>query len=334
MPCGQCGAALDAEAIVCASCQALVHAARLDELSADAKAAEQAGRFADARVAWSSMLPLLPNNSRQALWVASRVVALNDVDDFRAGERAGAAPRPRAGALAWLGPLVPILLLLFKGKGLLALFNAKTLLSLGAFIGFYGSQLGWVFGGGFAVLVLIHELGHYLDIRRRGLPADMPVFLPGLGAYVRWRVLGVPEVTRAEVSLAGPLAGAVAAWMCAGAWFVTEAPIWAALARAGAWLNILNLIPVWVLDGGQAARVLDRGARLHIATLAVVLWILLGESVFGLVTVGAAWRAFRPDVPASPSRGVAWYFAALLVSLGLSMWLMPGSSAGFPESHP
>ena len=98
--------------------------------------------------------------------------------------------------------------------------------------------------------------------------------------------------------------------------------------------DILNLIPVWVLDGGQAARVLDRGARLHIATLALMLWILFGESVFGLVTAGAAWRAFRRDVPASPSRGVAWYFAALLVSLGLSMWLMPGSSAGFPESHP
>jgi hypothetical protein len=59
------------------------------------------------------------------------------------------------------------------------------------------ARSGWAFGLGFAALILVHEMGHYIDITRRGLPADMPVFLPGLGAYVRWRALGVPDETRA-----------------------------------------------------------------------------------------------------------------------------------------
>ena len=58
------------------------------------------------------------------------------------------------------------------------------------------------FGIGFAALILIHEMGHFIDIKRRGLPAEMPVFLPGLGAYVRWQAMGVPLETRAAISLA------------------------------------------------------------------------------------------------------------------------------------
>src|SRR6202050_2211738 len=104
------------------------------------------------------------------------------------------------------------------------------------------------FGSGFALLILIHEMGHFIDIKRRGLPADMPVFLPGLGAYVRWQAMGVSQETRSAVSLAGPLAGFFASLACAALWWQTHDPLWASLARSGAILNVLNLIPVWVLD--------------------------------------------------------------------------------------
>ena len=79
-----------------------------------------------------------------------------------------------------LGPLGPIAVLLAKGKGLLlAIFKLKFLLSLFAFVAVYWALFGWKFGVGFAVAVLIHEMGHFVDIKRRGLPAEMPVFLPG-----------------------------------------------------------------------------------------------------------------------------------------------------------
>jgi Zn-dependent protease len=219
---------------------------------------------------------------------------------------------------------------LFKGKGLLALFNAKSLFTLGAFMGIYAQSFGVAFGIGFALLILVHEMGHYIDIRRRGLPADMPVFLPGLGAYVRWRALGVSDVVRAEVSLAGPLAGVVAAIVCAIVWWNTGSPLWAALARAGAWLNVLNLIPVWALDGGQAFGALDRSDRIVLLSLSVVLWLLLGEAVFMLVAAGAIYRLFTKDLAPAPSRMTMAYMGAVLVALGVVMRLMPGEGAGLP----
>jgi Zn-dependent protease len=323
--CRACGAALDDEALSCPSCHTLTHEDELTRLRTEALALERNGQFASARHKWLRMLHYLPPNTKQVGWLVTRIQELEGVANT--GSPAAESRGPRW--LARLGPIAPILLAIFKGKGLLALFNAKSLVSLGLFIGVYGQQFGWAFGAGFAVAILIHEMGHYIDIRRRGLPADMPVFLPGLGAYVRWRALGVSSVVRAEVSLAGPLAGLLAAIACAIIWAITGSPFWAALARAGAWLNVLNLTPVWALDGGQAATVLDRSQRLMLLTVAALLWLSLGEGVFLLVALGAVWRLlFTRDLPAQPSRSTAIYFAGVLAALGIVMYLLPGHGAG------
>ena len=58
-------------------------------------------------------------------------------------------------------------------------------LSFGVFVSVYWSLFGFLFALGLAVQILIHEMGHYIDVKRRGLPVDLPMFLPGLGAYVR-----------------------------------------------------------------------------------------------------------------------------------------------------
>ncbi len=106
-----------------------------------------------------------------------------------------------------LGPLGPFVLLLFKFKTLfLLLFKLKSLFSFLFFIALYVSIFGWRYGVGISVCILIHEMGHFVDIKRRGLPAEMPVFLPGFGAYVRWTSLGVTRRQIAQISLAGPLA--------------------------------------------------------------------------------------------------------------------------------
>jgi Zn-dependent protease len=218
---------------------------------------------------------------------------------------------------------------LAKSKAVLAaVFKLKFLLSFAAFFSIYWALYGAAFGIGFAALILIHEMGHFIDVKRRGLPADMPVFLPGFGAYVRWRALGVSLETRAAVSLAGPLAGTVAAVACALIWFETGSGIWSALARSGAWLNVLNLIPVWSLDGGQAAAALSKLERIGLLALCIALWVILGESVFFLVAAGAAYRIFAKDLPPHPSRAITFYFAALLVCLGLVMWALPGRGFG------
>ena len=269
------------------------------------------------------MLPLLPRDSKQLEWIQEHARALN------LAAAAGEAPPPENPWAKKLGPLGPVAVLLIKGKAFLAaIFKLKFLLSFAAFIGVYWQLFGAAFGIGFAMLILIHEMGHFIDIKRRGLPAEMPVFLPGLGAYVEWKALGVSLETRAAVSLAGPLAGAFAAIACAVVWWQTGNPLWVALARAGAWLNILNLIPVWMLDGGQAALALSKTHRFILLTACVGLWIISGENVFFLVALGALWRIFTKDLPPKPSPVTIAYFLAVLATLAIVVSTMPGQGFG------
>jgi Zn-dependent protease len=323
--CKRCSRELTPGALVCDQCHALVHSEKLDALAAEAKALEAKGNLREAREHWLMGLPLLPANSRQASWIQQHARSL----DAAADEVQPPPPSDNKWAQR-LGPVGPIAVLLAKSKVLLtAVFKLKFLLSFSAFIGIYWGMFGMKFGIGFAVLILIHEMGHFIDIKRRGLPAEMPVFLPGLGAYVRWQALGVPLATRAAVSLAGPLAGFFASVACAVLWWQTGNPLWAALARAGAVLNLLNLIPVWVLDGGQAALALSKMERIVLLTACLALWLVLGEGMFFLVALGAGYQVFfAGDLPPRPSRATTIYFVAVLTALGLIIRLMPGQGLG------
>jgi Zn-dependent protease/uncharacterized Zn finger protein (UPF0148 family) len=321
--CKSCSFELAQGTLACPQCHALVHADELENLAARAKALEAQHQYGQAREQWLKALAFLPANSTQAQWIRDNAGKLESAANQASASQSHSKWAGR------LGPLAPIAIVLAKGKTLfLAIFKLKFLLSLGAFMAFYWTLYGAKFGAGFALLILIHEMGHYIDIKRRGLPAEMPVFLPGLGAYVRWQALGVTEQTRAAVSLAGPLAGWIASVVCAATWWKTGNGLWAALARAGAWLNVLNLIPVWVLDGGQAVLVLNKAERIVLVTSCIALAFVLGESVFFLVAAGAAWRLFTKDIPAESNRAITGYFIGVLASLGLIMWLMPGQGFG------
>ena len=319
LTCKQCFRELAPNARACEHCHTLVYADELDRLSAQANALEAQGQLSQAREEWLKTLPLLPRASNQAQWVRDHARALEIAAD------AAKPPEPENKWINKLGPVGPIAILLAKSKTLLlALFKLKFLFSFASFIGIYWALWGAKFGIGFAVLILLHEMGHFIDIKRRGLPAELPVFLPGLGAYVRWDALGVPLETRAAVSLAGPFAGLLAAIGCAAVWRTTGIPIWAALARAGAWLNVLNLIPIWTLDGAQAALALSKAERFLLLTAALALWLMLGENVFFFVMLGAGWRLFTKDLPQHSSAATLIYFVAVLSMLGMVMWLMPG----------
>jgi Zn-dependent protease len=323
--CKRCSSELGPGALVCDRCHALVHSERLDQLASEAKALEASGDFRQARERWLMGLPLLPANSRQASWIQEHARSLEV-----AAERVQPPPPSDNKWAQKLGPVGPIAVLLAKSKVLLtAVFKLKFLLSFVAFVGIYWAAFGMKFGIGFALLILLHEMGHFVDIKRRGLPAEMPVFLPGLGAYVRWQAIGVSLETRAAVSLAGPLAGFLAALACAALWWQTGSPFWAALARAGAVLNLLNLIPVWVLDGGQAVLALSKVERIVLLTACLALWLVLGENMFFLVALGAGYQVFFGGVvPLRPSRATTIYYVAVLTALGIVIRLMPGQGLG------
>jgi Zn-dependent protease len=304
--------------LACPQCQALAHASRLEELAASARRHEQSQELAAARADWQAMLELLPADSSQAAWVRSRLAELPRND----------SKRPRSEPPAWarkLGPLAPVAVLLAKGKVFLSLLKLPFLLSFAGFAALYWGLYGAKFGIGFAVLILVHELGHFIALKRRGLSADLPMFIPGVGAFVRWTAVGVTSDTRAVISLAGPLAGAFGAAVCGLIWLQTQSRLWIALASFSAFINLMNLIPVWRLDGAQAIAAVTRNGRICIALAAVVLAAYLSQPLVLLVAAGAAYRAFarEPPVETSPGHGVTAYFIVLLVILTYLSTLAP-----------
>ena len=308
--CKRCAHYLAPGALECPQCRSLVYGDTLERLAGEAKSLEARGDIFAARDRWISAIPLLPAESAQSKWVHEHIRTLEQA----AATLDGNNKKKALGKLAPLGAL---------GVLLAKLLKLKFLFSLVAFMGFYWAAWGARFGIGFAIQILIHEMGHFIDIKRRGLPAEMPVFLPGLGAYVKWQALGVPLETRAAVSLAGPLAGWFAAAACAMIYFQTHDPLWAGLAFSGAFLNVLNLTPVWMLDGGQAAMALSKFERLIVLVTSVAIWFASRQGIFLIVAAGATWRLFTKDAPPRSGPGLTAYFVIVLTGLALVMWLMP-----------
>jgi Zn-dependent protease len=308
---------------VCDGCDALVYSDRLEQIATQAKELETKSEFRPARELWLQALPLLPEKSVQAEWIRNHAYALLGMALDKE------LPQKENKWVGKLGPLGPILVVLAKSKGLLtALFNLKFLLSFFLFAQVSWALFGLKFGVGLAVLILVHEMGHFIDIKRRGLPVDMPVFLPGFGAYVRWKALGVSEEVRAEVSLAGPMAGFFGSFVCAIVWWKTGNNFWLALARFNACLNVLNLLPIWVLDGGQAALALNKTGRIILLTAALALWLVLGEGIFFLVAAAGGYRLFTKDLSRQPNTIAVVYYVAVLVCLGILLHFVPGQGFG------
>jgi Zn-dependent protease len=140
--------------------------------------------------------------------------------------------------------------------GLTIKFGAFVLKFFGLFISVAGYALiwGWKFGVGFVVMILIHELGHFVEARRQGLEVSLPRFIPFLGAYVLIKNSPLNPLRNALVALAGPAAGGLAAAACWGIGSETDSSLLHALAYAGFFLNLINLVPIGILDGGAIWR--------------------------------------------------------------------------------
>jgi len=148
--------------------------------------------------------------------------------------------------------------------------SATMLVSVAA----YAWIWGWRFGVGIVVMLLIHEMGHVFELRRQGIKASAPIFIPFLGAVVGMKEMPKNAWREAQVALAGPILGSLGA---AGAWVLGEAldsEILIAVAFVGFLLNLFNLLPIVPLDGGRAV------AAIHPALWGVGLVGLLALAVF------------------------------------------------------
>ena len=322
--CPDCATEWGRGLLACPGCQRLVHADILRALAQEAESAARAGDVRASIASWRRALELLPLGSRQHTLLAEKVVALSlEI------EKAGGSSEPAkdsSGRARWTGALgvvgallwkfkVVVVLVLSKAKLLLlGLTKLPTLLSALASFGVYWTVWGWRFALGLVATMYVHEMGHVFALRRYGIRATAPMFVPGLGAFVRMEQYPVSPREDARVGLAGPkwgLVAAAAAW--AGA-VATGWASWAAVARAAAWLNLFNLLPLASLDGGRGFRSLSRGQRWLLVGCLALTWGMSHEAILGLLCIVGAARASFGQA-AAPDRGVLGQFAFLVVAL-------------------
>lgn len=166
------------------------------------------------------------------------------------------------------GPLVAGAVALAKWSFILLKFG-----SIFIAVGGYALIWGWKFAIGFVALLLLHELGHFVEAKREGLNPKLPVFIPFFGAYVRY-TRGNPWQT-ARIAIAGPILGGVASLAFYLVGVADHSQVLQALAYFGFLLNLINLIPVGILDGGavwRSAAWLRRGGGAAKATLIYTLY--------------------------------------------------------------
>jgi Zn-dependent protease len=236
--------------------------------------------------------------------------------------------------------IVGALLLKFKGAALvvfklpLITTSATMLVSIAA----YAWLWGWKFAVGFVLLLFVHELGHVLELRRQGVPASAPLFIPFLGAVVGMKQMPDNAWKEAQVALAGPILGSLGA---AGVWIAGEAldsDLLVALAFTGFFLNLFNLLPVVPLDGGRAV------AAVHPALWAVGLAGLVALAIFfanpiiliilllGGFELWQRWRGRRDPAAARYYRVKPWQRIAVGVTyIGLAAGLTLAMSASHIE---
>ena len=314
--CPRCSHWLPEGTLACPECGSLVYAEHIAGLATAAQQMEREQRWPEARAAWGAALAWLPAGTSQMQALQQRIGAIDARDDADKEKAARWAKR--------LGPLAPVLVLLGKLKGILfLLFKFKFLFSFLTFFGLYWALFGWKFGLGFTLSILVHEMGHFWAVKRRGLKVDLPVFLPGLGAYVRWYAMGIPLDGLASIALAGPLFGLAAALFCLGLFAWTHQQVYLALAHTGAFINLLNLIPVLGLDGAQATYALTKLQRGLLLASAVALFAVMHEGVFLFLAAGIAWRLFTKDEPAEASNQTMVYYLLLLFALGAFLRIVP-----------
>jgi Zn-dependent protease len=242
-------------------------------------------------------------------------------------KRVGSGIAAVAVVLAKLGAKAKALLLLAPKLKLLTT-SGTMLVSVAA----YSLIWGWTFAVGFVVLLLVHELGHVIQLRREGIPASAPFFIPFLGAVVSAKSLGDDAVAEARVGLAGPVLGSLGALACLGVYAATGDEFWRALAFTGFFLNLFNLAPVVPLDGGRAMAAMAPWMWfVGFAALAVVgllwpnpiIWLIL---LFGGMETWRRWQGRKSpearryyDVPPRARLAVAVVYVGLAVALVLGM---------------
>jgi Zn-dependent protease len=197
-----------------------------------------------------------------------------------------------------LVPLTAIGLLLAKFKGLLfLLLKVKfigTALTMLLSVGAYALLFPVWFAVGIVVLIWIHEMGHVLQLKREGIKASAPMFIPFLGAFVAMKEMPKNALAEARVGLAGPVLGTLGGLGVLGIYAWTQNPLFLGLAYFNFLINLFNLAPILPLDGGRAVGALSPAFwLLGLGVMAALFFV--APIIFLIVLLGAPelWRRWK-----------------------------------------
>lgn len=234
----------------------------------------------------------------------------------------------------------PVLVVLAKLKFLLIGFKlltfGKLFLTFGSMLlsmWLYATLFGWRFGVGIVLLIFIHECGHALAARMRGIPTSLMVFVPFMGAFVASKRGGRNITEDAFIGIMGPVIGTLACVACVGIYAATGSFIWLALASWGFFVNLFNLLPTPPLDGGWIVPLFSpKLMAIGVVLLFVfawrnpMIWVLL---VFSIPRIISGWKADPKTQPyfqaTSADRwkyGLAYF--GLAAFLGMGYFLLNG----------
>lgn len=326
--CPACGTQWGPRVLACPGCAKLVHAEALTRLASEAKAARAADDRAAERKAWERALTLLPADARQAGTLRERLTELAPSPEEEPASKPSKAPRWLAslgafGLLLWKAKAI-LAFLATKGKLLLAGFASwKTALSVGVSFGVYWAAWGWAFALGLVGSIYVHELGHVVALRRYGIPASAPMFIPGIGAFVRLDRRPATPIEDARVGLAGPWAGLGATLIVFAVHLATGSPLFAALTQVGAFLNLFNLIPVWQLDGSRGFASLTRTERGLAAAVIGASMVVTAQWLLGVPLIAAILRAVAGQAPEEGDRFGLVQYAVLFAALSALATVSP-----------
>jgi len=257
----------------------------------------------------------------------------------------GVLPRILSGVLLTLGVLVvklkTILILIvdalrglavnpFEGFGLtqFAVAGASMALSIAAYA--IKAPLPLVIG--FVLVILVHEIGHAVAIRAKGLRTGMMVFIPFIGGAVTLKDQPRSAYDDAQIGLAGPIAGTAASLVVLQLFKWTDRPLYLAIAAAGFAVNLLNLLPIGMLDGGRISAAVTKwmwvfggGALIYRVLkqpnpLMLVILVLVAFQVYASIAREKDQSSFY-DVTISQRAAIAIAYFSLVFFLGHQTWI-------------
>ena len=168
-------------------------------------------------------------------------------------------------------------------------------------IAVYAEMFGWKYAVGFVMLLLCHEMGHYIAARQRGLDVGLPTFIPFVGAWINLKTQSLNPETVAFVGMAGPLLGSTGAFLVYLIAEYYQLHWLLAIAYAGFVLNLFNLIPVVPLDGGHIVAVITPKIWIVGIPMLVALYFWRPSPLLIIIAILAlpkAWAAMRGTIPA------------------------------------